>query len=169
MSIHIETPIQHHNFSKVMKIGQSKKALFNMIADEVNLIQSEKVIVCTRESGVVSNMPLDTSRLHPCNQEEADTRLFIHVMDASVNGSKKIMIITVDTDVVVIAIYVFFSLDVQELWIEFGSGMNRRWLPVHLYAYSLGEEICRAIPFWYALTGCDTVSNFASCCKKKAW
>ena len=24
----------------------------------------------------------------------------------------------------------------------------------------LGEEICRALLFWYALTGCDTVSQF---------
>ena len=44
------------------------------------------------------------------------------------------MIITVDTDVVLIAIFVFSSVAIQELWIEFGSGKNKKWLPIHQYA-----------------------------------
>ena len=79
------------------------------------------------------------------------------------------MIITVETDVVLIAIFVFSSFELQELWIEFGSGKNKKWLPIHQYAAALGENLCRALPFWYALTGCGTVSHFANCGKKTAW
>ena len=60
------------------------------------------------------------------NHEEADTRIFVHIKDGCSRGIKKIMIITVDIDVVVIALYHFFSLDVDELWIEFGVGKVRR-------------------------------------------
>ena len=56
---------------------------------------------------------------------------------------------TVDTDVVVIALYAFWDLDLEELWIEFDRGKNRKSLPVHAYAKALGKEICSAVLFWY--------------------
>ena len=37
------------------------------------------------------------------------------------NGLKKLMIVIIDTDVVIIALYAFWDLDVDELWIEFGK------------------------------------------------
>lgn len=107
--------------------------------------------------------------MEPCNHEEADTRLLLHVLDASLKGFNKISIVTVDTDVVVIALFHFFDMNIAELWIEIGVGQYRRWLPIHTYARCLKEEICRALPFWFALTGCDTVSMFAGRGKKTAW
>ena len=53
---------------------------------------------------VVCNFPSkDTSQISPCNHEEADTRIILHVKDAVQTGMRQIMIRTVDTDVVVIA------------------------------------------------------------------
>ena len=75
-------------------------------------------------------------------------------------GLKKLLVVTVDTDVVVIAFYAFWDLDLEEFWIEFGRGKDRKWLPVHAYAKALGEEICGVVHFWYAFTGCDVVSHF---------
>ena len=147
ISLRKETPIQHKFFRKVIRVGENKTALFNMIADAIALVLCETIILSTRQSSVVSNIPLNCSRLQTCNREEADTRLFLHVKDASTNGIK-IMIITVDTDVVVIALFVCCSLDVQELWIEFGSGKNKKWLHIHQYATIFGQEKCRALPFW---------------------
>ena len=74
-----------------------------------------------------------------------------------------------DTDVVVIALFHFYDLDLEELRIEIGVGQHKRWLPIHIYANRLGEEICRALPFWFAVTGCDTVSMFAGRGKKTTW
>ena len=42
--------------------------------------------------------------LAPCLQEEADTRLLLHVADAVQKGCKKVTIRTVDKDVVVLAV-----------------------------------------------------------------
>ena len=81
---------------------------------------------------------------------------------------QKVMIIGNDTDIVVIACYIFCNLKIDQLWIEYGSGKNRRWLPGHNYVKLLDEEKCRALPFWYALTGCGTVSLFCEKGKKTA-
>ena len=80
-----------------------------------------------------------------------------------------ISIRTVDTDVFMIAMYVFKKLNVEELWIEFGAGKHKRWLPVHDYVANLGDDMCAALPFWYAFTGCDTVSSFYGWGKKMCW
>ena len=48
--------------------------------------------------------------------------MFLHALGQSKRGFKKLLIITVDTDVVVIALYAYWDLDVKELWIEFGTG-----------------------------------------------
>ena len=34
--------------------------------------------------------------------------------------------------------------------------MSKRWVPVHEYITSLGDDICAALPFWYLFTGWDT-------------
>lgn len=78
-------------------------------------------------------------------------------------GSTKVLIRTVDTDVVVIAIAVFQKLTISELWIAFGVGKNLRFLS------SLGPEKSKALPIFHAITGCDTVSSFSGKGKKTAW
>ena len=104
-------------------------------------------------NGIATNSSISHfTNLQPCNQEEADTRVLLHAFDGASKGYKKVSIVTVDTDVVVIALYHFFSLNIDELWVEMGVGQHRRWLPLHMYANLLKEEICRALPFWFAFT-----------------
>ena len=40
--------------------------------------------------------------MSPCNHEEADTRIVIHVIQALQSGCTSVLVRTVDTDVVVI-------------------------------------------------------------------
>ena len=63
----------------------------------------------------MSNKDITSSRLEMCNHEEADSRMFVHVYDASINGYEKIKVLTVDTDVIVIAIGIYHLLSVSEL------------------------------------------------------
>ena len=133
-----------------------------MISENIKSIETNHcTIVSTIQSQVVSNKQFDSSRLEPCNHEEADTRVLLHVKDGSLKNIKKISILTVDTDVVVIAIHHFPNLDLEELWIEFGCGKSRRYLPIHQYVQALSRSICSALPLWYSITGCDTVSTFS--------
>ena len=59
------------------------------------------------------------SSLFPSNHEEADTRMLLHAAHASRSGMEKVMIRTVDTDVVVIALGMLSLLDLSELWVSF--------------------------------------------------
>ena len=71
----------------------------------------DMVIASTRWNGVVSSTDdQNTYRLQPCSHEEADTRMLLHVKDAMNCGFKSVMIRTVDTDVVVLAVTHFQDL-----------------------------------------------------------
>ena len=101
--------------------------------------------VLTNRSGDIVN------ELGPCNHEESDTRLSLQAQHCSQEGHSKILIKTVNTDVVIIAISKFTSLQLEELWIELGVGKNRRWIPVHRIVSTLGENKCSALLYWYAM------------------
>ena len=107
--------------------------------------------------------------MSPCRHEEADTRLLLHAANAAKCGLKKVMLRTVDTDVVVIAIGAFHDLSVSELWVAIGAGKYLRYIPVHDIASHLGVQKSKALLMYHAFTGCDQTSSFRNIGKKTAW
>ena len=71
--------------------------------------------------------------------------------------------------IVVIVLRHFFTLNLEELWIELGVDKYRRYIPIHTCAKTLGTKLCSNLTLWHALTGCDTVSSFNGNGKKTAW
>lgn len=130
-------------------------------------ITTEATIVVTKEK-VVSNRALDTEFVSPCNHEETDTRMFLHAKHAALGGSRSINIVSSDTDVVVIGVAVLEDLNVDALWVTFGKGKDLQWIPIHDIVRSLGPR-SKALPFFHAFTGCDTMSAFVGKGKKTAW
>ena len=80
--------------------------------------------------------------------EEADTLMFVHVA----NAYKKILIPSVDTDVVVLAVATAAKFDLEELWIAFGTGKNFRHIPAHEIARSFGPIKSTALPATLGMT-----------------
>ncbi|KAK3742923.1 hypothetical protein QZH41_015294 [Actinostola sp. cb2023] len=159
------------NWHSFLRVDDNKEELFHLLAEQSVLIHVEgKELYSTyEEKALCSSERHDLSNLEPCTQEEADTRILLHVLDASLSGHRKIMIRTIDTDVVVLAISIFHVISVDELWISYGTGRNFRYLAIHEIATKLGQERSRALPLFHAITGCDTVSFFAGRGKKTAW
>ena len=95
-----------------MAINENKTELFTLIADTlVEVCQDiSTTIVSTRLQNVVSNHTIEKKYLQPCEKEEADDRMFIHAKELIRLGFKKLMLVTVDTDVVVIAMYIYWDL-----------------------------------------------------------
>ena len=113
---------------------------------------------------------IDIDGFSLCNHEGTDARMLLHLKDFSATGHCKVSLKTVDTDVVVIAISLFHKkLDLEELWVEFGTGVNLEWLPIHKYAENLGESMCQVMSVWFAFKGCDTISTFFGHGKRLAW
>ena len=87
--------------------------------------------------------------------------MILHTLDAARKGTSKIMIRTVDTDVVVLAIAHFFSIQVEEMWIAFGTGKKFCYILIHKVAHELGKRKSKALAFFHAFTDCNTTSYFA--------
>lgn len=159
------------NWQEFLRIDDNKTELFDFLAHQVveNLSTEKEVFSTCGEKVLCSRVHQDVSSLSPCNHEEADTRMFLHVMDAAEKGYRRLMLRTVDTDVVVLAVSTVVLLENTQLWIAFGTGKHLRYIPAHQIATSLGAEKARALPMFHAFTGCDTVSSFAGRGKKTAF
>ena len=67
--------------------------------------------------------------------------MLLHVSHAANHGHHNIIIKTVDTDVVVLAVSVAQGLlPEDELWLAFGTGKSFRYLAAHEIAAGLGPE-----------------------------
>ena len=152
------------NWQNFLRVDSNKTELFAFLSNAQlrSLVQEDKQLVDTSDMEVLSKPPLpDRSSIAPCMHEEADSRMLLHVAQAARNGHHKIMIQTVNTDVVVLAVAVAQTLQPEnELWLAFGTGKNFRYLAAHETAAGLGPEKECTLPVFHALTGCDTVSSF---------
>ena len=96
------------NWQSFLRDDYNKTELFNFLSSMLydSFLQQDKELIITTGVTVLSK-PLveDLESLSPCNHEEADTRMILHVNHATHHGHHKIMIRTVDTDVVVLAVY----------------------------------------------------------------
>ena len=111
-------------FEIFSKNSNNKAEVFKMVA--VNIIKSPANIVeimATHLEEVPSkNLDADLSSLQPCNHKETHKYLILHALDASRSWFKWLLIVTVDTDVVVLALCHFSKLDLHKLYIEIATG-----------------------------------------------
>ena len=73
----------------------------------------------------------------------------------------RVVIHTVDTDVVVLGISAISQRDALKLFIAFGTQKNFRYININDLAIFLGNEKSKVLPIFHTFTGCDTVSFFA--------
>lgn len=95
--------------------------------------------------------------------------MLLHAVDAVNRGYRRILLRTVDTNVLVLAVSTVALLENTEMWVAFGTGKHFRYIPAHDIASQLGSRKARALPMFHAFTGCDTVSSFAGRGKKTAF
>ena len=91
-----------------LRVDENKTELFEFVAQCIAELPVEgKQIITTFRNHVLCNLDRQLSNMSPCSHEEADTRMIIHLADAAKSGHCRIMIRTVDTDVVVLAVTYF--------------------------------------------------------------
>lgn len=157
------------NWKSFMRLNDNKKELFqHLVACVQSLRISGVQVISTTDVDVISSSMIDKAGLAPCNHEEADTCIFVHARHASLNGMK-ILIRTVDTDMVILAIAFAKKLEVEELWVAFGVRKHLHYLLIYKIASCLTTQQCEGLPFFHALTGCDMVSYFSGKGKKTAF
>lgn len=75
-----------------------------------------------------------------------------------------------DTDVLVLLIhfYMKYRMD-QEVFLSSGKRHLKRFISIKELCTALEEPVCILLPFFHALTGCDTTSSFFGHGKKSAF
>ena len=169
-----DTPINAKEWNSMLRNEDTKKDIYTFISMQLR-DQNYGPGVClytTVADMVITSIALDAEDLRtiaPCNHQEADTRMILHLKHASTNGHEKAMIRTVDTDVIVLATSAFHDLGLSELWVSFGTKKNHRYIAIHDLSMTLGPDTSSVLPLFHALSGCDTTSQFFGIGKKTAW
>ncbi|KAL0198142.1 hypothetical protein M9458_006682, partial [Cirrhinus mrigala] len=160
------------NWKSFLRDNENKTELFGFLAEKIVTLCPDNVVVVTKGEQALSNKPISLEGLSPCNHEEADSRIFTHALHATKQQIKSVLIKACDTDILVVAVNVFATLQdagLEKIWIEFGQGQSIRWLPIHDMVVNLGPEKSSGMLFFHAFTGCDVVSAFRGKSKKSAW
>ena len=93
--------------------------------------------------------------------------------DALHNGAHNILVSTVDSDVIVLLVSVYYQLQAVlsdfNVWVGCGAGNHFTYYDISLICQTLGDQKSRALPFFHAFTGCNTTSQFLGKGKKSAW
>ncbi len=72
---------------------------------------------------------------------------------------RSVIIRTVDTDVVVLAVSTFSKIAPNEMWVAFGVKSSFQYIAIHEMVASMNPTQCLTLPVFHAFTGCDTVSS----------
>lgn len=170
------TPVPNQ-WLKYISNQDNKKNLSAFLADTWcqigvdSLLDGQELVIgggfknSTRSVRIIKGHCEDLANLKS-DHEEADTRLLLHAKHASYDHSR-IILQSPDTDVAVLCIFHFSSLKCEELWFRTGVKDKVRYLPIHSLAQDLGTHLCRALPGFHALTGCDSNSALSGLGKKK--
>ena len=101
---------------------------------------------------------------HLCSsQEEADTKIILHSLDAVQRGATELHIHSPDT-----SLHRYYQLCKNTYFIT-GVG-NRKWqIPLAPIVHALGITKTAALPGFHALTGADQTGRFAGKGKLTCW
>jgi len=160
------------NWKGFMRNSTNKTELFKFLADKIARTTTTNPVIVTKEADAMANQQVLLSDVTPCTHEEADTRIFVHVKSAVLQGNHSVIIKANDTDVVVIAIHamkLLKEMGLEKLWISYGQGIHTCWIPIHEVVENIGPAKVSGILFFHAFTGCDVVSAFRGKGKKTAW
>ena len=99
-----------HKWKHVLLNSKSKEAHISRLSQQV----SEEIGPQCKESYIAEGTSLLTNgNVHPmndCTQKEPDTRIVVHQLHALKTGRRKVVVNTVDADIVEKLIHQFFKL-----------------------------------------------------------
>ena len=91
-------------------------------------------------------------------QEEADTKVFLFSKFVQEMGFTCIRIITVDSDIAILALYYQQQLSVK-FFLEYGTGQKTQIFDISSYQ-PIFKNLPASLPGLHALSGCDSTSAF---------
>ena len=102
------------------------------------------------------------------DQEEADTKIVLHALDATANAATEIRIHSPDTDVFILALRCYPD-HCQNMVFVTGKGEAYHTIKLQPIVCALGPLKTAALPSFHALTGVDNTGSFAKKEKPTCW
>ena len=162
--------------SNFLHNSENKNELNEYLANKlISFHNNHQILIVSYKSGVLcSNINLEpSSKILNCTSEEADPRLVRHTRDALLKDYSFVMVRTIDTDVLVLLISFTFRGDIPNgsvyAALRCSSDSNVKYFSINDIVRELGDDVTRALPFFYAFTGCDTTSSIFNKGKCKCW
>ena len=131
------------NWEAFLRSNANKDELFRYLSDCIHACETDRnVIISTKDETIVStqNDVRDVEYIQQRSHEAADTRILIHIAHCARQGLRKLVIRTVDTDVVVLAIGHSPALRLDELWVRFGVGTHFRQIAIQEIVKNINEK-----------------------------
>ena len=165
------------NWNSYLQNGGNKVELFHYLSVAIaeTVFCEEKVVMSTLDEDVLGSPVLGADeseyplRVRPCNHEEFDTRVMLNAANAVSNGYKRILIITNDTDIIVLGISFFSDIGADKLWVSFGIANKLRNIPIYDICSTMSSAKAKTLPAFPALTGSDNTTFFSGTGKKSAY
>ena len=102
------------------------------------------------------------------DQEEADTKILLHAVDATASGAKSIKIFLPDTNMFVLALRRYPELCADSSFVT-RRGQRHRNIPLFPIVRTLRAARTAALPGFHAWSGVDVTGNFAFKGKLECW
>ncbi|XP_035674790.1 uncharacterized protein LOC118414705 [Branchiostoma floridae] len=117
-------------------------------------------IACEEECHKISAKSAIPVRDLNSNQEEADTRIILHVAHAARSGYNTVIVSSEDTDVFLLCLAFKQSIPAS-IFVKCGTHSRIKYVSITNAAQVWGQDICSSLLGMHAFTGCDSVSAFA--------
>ena len=146
---------------------QNKKALTIFVTkewkqDKYRRKLTDKVlfVACEEECHQISPEAAFTVEELNSTQEEADTRILLHLSHAARSDYSTLIVASEDTDVFILCVS-FKHLIPSSIFFKCGTQTRVRYISITSIVQALGQNLCSSLLGMHAYTGCDTVSAFA--------
>lgn len=161
-------PIENISLSQLLAHANTKHELTVYLATKVIKASENyerQTVVAWSDQIQTTKAPLE----HLASpQEEADTKMILHAVDATSRGATQISIFSPDTDVFVLALRRYPQLCTRSLFVT-GRGDRFRSIEIGLVYNGLGPERASALPGFHAFTGADNTGAFYGKGKLTCW
>lgn len=162
-----------HNWKEFMSNSENKQRLIQFLLEEwkkdkyamklkdraVFFVHGIDCTCITSSDGLITEAKIVQDL--KSTQEEADTRIILHLLHMAHNtvADKTIVVRSPDTDVFTLLLKFAQQVD-QRLLFDTGTGDKRRLIHMQKVIEETGQELCQVLPSLHAYSGCDTVSAF---------
>ena len=159
------TDLRTVSMKKLLSHIRTKDALTAYLAHQL-VSHAKKTcksyVVAWRTEAAASHRSVDSLS---STQEEADTKLILHALDAAKRGATKLSIFAQDTDVLVLAVRRYPELPSESFFMP----GNRDPVSLrHIYT-ALGALKAAALPGFHAFSGCDSTGSLFKKGKLTYW